>query len=199
MIGKNNALISIFAGSRVSEINILMPILLNFIKLMQEKYKDITYVFHTTRKHNDLIKSYIKNSSLKNCEVLSDEKLKNHILKRSIFAVAKSGTISLEICNAKIPSIIIYKMNFINYYLAKFFLKINFINMINIINNKEVIPELIQTECNSEEIYRSVIYFLKKPELIEAQLAQIKSTINDLKSSTSSADQASDVILSYLS
>ena len=90
-------------------------------------------------------------------------------------------------------------MNFINYYLAKFFLKINFINMINIINNKEVIPELIQTECNSEEIYRSVIYFLKKPELIEAQLAQIKSTINDLKSSTSSADQASDVILSYLS
>ena len=51
---------------------------------------------------------------LKNCEVISDEKIKSYILKKSTFAVAKSGTISLEICNANVPSIIIYKINFIN-------------------------------------------------------------------------------------
>ena len=52
-------------------------------------------------------------------------------------------------------------MNFFNYYLAKFLLKIKYVNMINIINNKEVIPELIQKECNSDEIFRTVYYFLK--------------------------------------
>ena len=42
--------------------------------------------------------------------------IKKQILNKSIFAVSKSGTVSLEICNAKIPSIIIYKMNFLKFF-----------------------------------------------------------------------------------
>ena len=52
-IGKNKALISVFAGSRISEVNVLMPILLNFIKLMEKKYNDITYVFHSTQERSE--------------------------------------------------------------------------------------------------------------------------------------------------
>ena len=198
MIRKNNALVSIFAGSRVSEINILMPILLNFIKLMQEKYKDITYAFHTTRNHNDLIKSYIKNSSLKNCEVLSDEKLKNHILKRSIFAVAKSGTISLEICNAKIPSIIIYKMNFINFLIVKMLVKVKFANIINIAAKEEIIPELLQSKCNSKNIYNLVSKFLETPSLIQEQIKKTQEILNQFKTIKSSSDLASDALIKLI-
>ena len=110
----------------------------------------------------------------------------------------KSGTVSLEVCKYNIPSIIIYKMNFINYYLAKFLLNIKYVNMINIINNKEIIPELIQSECNSDEIFKSVCYFMKKPDFVKNQLNQVQHTINDLKSSSSSSDQVSKVLLSYL-
>ena len=198
MIGKNNALVSIFAGSRVSEINILMPILLNFIKLMQEKYKDITYVFHTTRNHNDLMKLYITNSSLKNCEVLSDEKLKNHILKRSIFAVAKSGTISLEICNAKIPSIIIYKMNFINFLIVKILVKVKFANIINIAAKEEIIPELLQSKCNSKNIYNLVSKFLETPSLIQEQIKKTQEILNQFKTTKSSSDLASEALIKLI-
>jgi len=52
-VGKNKALFSIFAGSRISEINVLMPIFLNFIKYMEKKYNDITYVFHSTKAHKE--------------------------------------------------------------------------------------------------------------------------------------------------
>ena len=107
IVGKNKAIISVFAGSRISEINVLMPILLNFIKLMLNKYNDITYVFHSNRQYSELIQSHIKNTNLSNCEVISDDKIKHHLLKKSIFAIVKSGTVSLEVCNAKIPSIII--------------------------------------------------------------------------------------------
>ena len=116
-----------------------------------------------------------------------------------MFAVAKSGTISLEICKAKIPSIIIYKMNFVNFYLAKFLLNIKFVNMINIINNREVIPELIQSECNAEEIFKSVFYLLKKPHLIAKQKDEIKKTLETLTSPSSSSEEASNIILSYIS
>ena len=120
IIGRNKALISIFAGSRKSEVTVLMPILLDFIKLMNEKYSDITYVFHSTKQYSELIQSFISKTSLSNCEIVSDEKIKFHILQKSIFAVAKSGTVSLEISNAKIPSIILYKMNFLIFYSKKF-------------------------------------------------------------------------------
>ncbi len=89
-------------------------------------------------------------------------------------------------------------MNLINYQIAKFLLKIKYVNMINIINNKEIIPELIQNECNSKEIYKTFYYFMKKPTLIKDQMSVVKKTIDDLRSSTSASDQASKVILSYL-
>ena len=90
-------------------------------------------------------------------------------------------------------------MNFLNFFIAKFFLKIKFANMINIINNKEIIPELLQKECNSDEIFKTVNYFLKKPDLINEQLKQVKKTIDKLRSNTSSSTGASNVLLSYLS
>ena len=89
-------------------------------------------------------------------------------------------------------------MNFINYFIAKLFLKIKFVNMLNIINDKEIIPELIQNDCNSNEIFKSVYYFLKKPELIEKQLLDVKAAINDLKSTSSSSDEASKILLNNL-
>jgi len=191
-------IISIFAGSRISEINIHMPILINFIKKMNNKNFDYNYVFHSTEKLSEKLKAMIKENNLHNVDVIHDEKLKSNLLKQSIFAIVKSGTVSLEVCKNNIPSIIIYKMNFFNYLLAKSLLNIKFVNMVNIINNKEVIPELIQKECNSDEIYRAINYLLKKPDLVKNQLLEISKTLNEIKSSTSSTDQASKVVLSYL-
>ena len=90
-------------------------------------------------------------------------------------------------------------MNFINFFIAKLFLNIKFVNMLNIINDKEIIPELIQKDCNPDEIFKSVYYLLKKPELIERQLIDIKSTIDELKSSSSSSEEVSKILLNYLS
>ena len=70
--------------------------------------------------------------------------------------------------------------------------------MLNIINNKEIIPELIQKDCNPDEIFKSVYYFLKKPELMNKQILDVRSTINDLKSSSSSSEEASKILLNNL-
>ncbi len=192
-------IISIFPGSRNSEIIHHMPILINFIKKMNIKDPNYNFIFHSTDKNKELISSYILNESIQNLEIISDDKIKTAVLRKSIFAVVKSGTVSLEVCKMNIPSVIIYKMNFINFYLAKFLLNIKFVNMINIINNREVIPELIQSECNAEEIFKSVYYFLKKPDLISKQKDEIKKTLESLTSPSSSSEEASNIILSYIS
>ena len=80
----------------------------------------------------------------------------------------------------------------------KFLVNVKFANIINIINNKEIIPELLQKECNAEEICRTVIYFLKKPELIKKQLNVCRKTLEGIKSKTSSSNEAASILNKYL-
>ena len=194
IIGKNKALISIFAGSRISEINMHMPILIDFIKLMKNKYSDITYVFHSNKDQNNLIHMFIKNSNLLNCEVVSDNKIKSHILKKSIFAIVKSGTVSLEVCNAKIPSVIIYKMNYVNFLIIKTLVKIKYANIINIAADEEIIPELLQSKCNAEYIYKIVSKFLDVPLKTEEQVKKTQLVLNMLKIRGDSSELASQAL-----
>src|SRR6056300_1710382 len=198
IISNDKKIISLFSGSRSSEVNLLLPILIDFIKMMNKKFDNFTFIFHAIDENKDLISEKINNLNLKNVEVISDENIKKQILDKSIFAVSKSGTISLEICNAKVPFITIYKMNFLNFLIVKMLVKIKFANIINIINNKEIIPELIQKECNSKEIYNSVIYFLKNPELMIKQIHDCENTLGKIRSKTSSSDEASSVLTKFL-
>ena len=198
IIGKNKALISVFAGSRISEINMHMPILIDFIKLMENKYSDITYVFHSNKDQNNLIHMFIKNSNLLNCEVVSDNKIKSHILQKSIFAIVKSGTVSLEVCNAKIPSVIIYKMNYLNFIIIKALVKIKYGNIINIAANEEIIPELLQSKCNAEYIYKIVSKFLNAPLETEEQVKKTQLVLNKLKIRGNSSELASQALNRFL-
>jgi len=198
LINKDKKIISIFAGSRNSETKILLPILCDFIKLMNKKFNDYCFFFHATDENKELIINFIKNRNLTYSRVISDENIKFQILSSSVFAVAKSGTVSLEICNANIPSIIIYKVNMINYWIMKFLVNVKFANIINIINNKEVIPELLQGKCNSKEIYNSVVYFLNNPDLAKSQLEDIKKTLENIKSESPSTDKVSTILSQYL-
>jgi len=198
LITKNKKIISIFAGSRNSEIIVLLPILCDFIKLMNQKFNDYIFFFHTTEDNKKFTNSFLKEKNLLNTQVISDENIKSQILSNSIFAVSKSGTVSLEICNSEIPSIIIYKINMINYLIMKFLVKVKFANIINIINNKEIIPELLQGECNSKEIYNSVVYFLNNPALMKEQVDTCKITLNEIRSKSSSTTETSSILANYL-
>ncbi len=198
ILGKNKALISIFAGSRKSEITVLTPILIDFIKLMNKKYNDFTFVFHSTKEYSDLIQSYLRKSDLKNCEVISDNKIKNYILKKSVFVVAKSGTVSLEICNAKIPSIILYKMGIINFIIIRMLVNTKFANIINIAAKKEIIPELLQSKCNPKNIFEYVSKYLDNPEKIEKQVKNTQLILNNFKTKYSPSKLAAESINKFL-
>ena len=191
IIKEHKKIISIFPGSRISEIKILLPILINFVKLMNEKYKDIFFVFHSTSDHNKSIQERLVQERFKNCGSISDEEIKSEVLRSSIFAVAKSGTISLEICNAKIPSIIIYKINSINFFIIKMLVKVKFANIINIAANEEIIPELLQSNCNPKNIFNNVNRLLEDQNSLQNQINRSQEIISKFKTEQSSEIAAS--------
>ncbi len=197
IIKDNKKIFSIFPGSRLSEINVLTPILFKFVKKMNEKYKDLFFVFHSTSEHVHLIQNLLLKEGFKNCGAIGDEKIKSHILKSSIFAVAKSGTISLEICNAKVPSLIIYKMGMINFFIVKMLVKVKFANIINIAAEEEIIPELLQSKCNPENIYNTVDKLLSDSSTLDNQINKTQKIIRDFKTEKSS-EIASSVLINNL-
>ena len=198
LISKDKKIISIFPGSRKSETNVLLPILLDFIKLMNNQENIYSFVFHATDENKDFIFNRVNNSGLNNIDVISDENIKSQVLSNSIFAVSKSGTVSIQISSSNIPSIIIYKLSFLNFMIFKLLVNFKFANIINIINNREVIPELLQKECNAKEIFNTVIYFLKNPDLIKKQLSDCNKTLEGIKSKTSSSNESASILSKYL-
>src|SRR6056300_273989 len=198
ILPKDKKIISLFPGSRNSETNVLLPILLDFVKLMNQKHNEYFFYIHATDENKESIVNQVNKTDLDNIDVVSDENIKSQILSNSIFAVSKSGTVSLQISSLNIPLIIIYKLNFINFMIFKFLVNVKFANIINIINNKEIIPELLQNECNAKEICRTVIYFLKKPELIKKQLNECRKTLEGIKSKTSSSEETASILNKYL-
>ena len=198
IISREKKIISIFPGSRRSETTILLPILIDFINLMNKKSFDYSFVFHATEENREFIMDHIKNKKIENLDVISDDNIKSEILSNSIFAICKSGTVSLQVCNANVPSIIIYKLNFINFMIFKFLVNVKFANIVNIINNREVIPELLQDECNADEIFKSVNYLLRKPDLIKEQLDVCNKTLEGIRSKSSSSAEAASILNKYL-
>ena len=160
---------------------------------MNAKYQDIFFIFHSTSEYVQLIQNLLLKEGLKNCGAISDEKIKSHIIESSIFAVAKSGTISLEICKAKIPSIIIYKIFFINFFIIKMLVKVKFANIINIAANAEVIPELLQSKCNPTNIYNTVDKLLSDKQTMKEQIIKTQEIISEFKT-----DKSSEIACSVL-
>ena len=143
-----------------------------------------------------LIQNLLLKEGFKNCGAIADEKIKSHILKSSMFAVAKSGTISLEICNSKIPSIIIYKMGTINFFIVKMLVKVKFANIINIAANEEIIPELLQSDCNPDNIFLTIDKLLNDSNALEKQINKSQEIIVNFKTGRSS-EIAGSVIEKY--
>ena len=80
----------------------------------------------------------------------------------------------------------------------KSLVNVKFANIINIINNREVIPELLQNECNAKEIYKSVLYFLKNSEIGKKQIDNCTATLDQIRSKSSSSLEAANILEKYL-
>ena len=145
------------------------------------------------------IKNIIKEKSISyEITILDSEDAKYEAFVVADYAIATSGTVALELSYFNIAYLVAYKFNYLSYAIIKSLAKAKFANLINIINDKEIIPELLQNECNADEIYKTVIYFLKKPELIKKQLNDCSKTLEGIISKTSSSKEAATILSNYL-
>ena len=88
-------------------------------------------------------------------------------------------------------------MNMINFFIVKMLVKVKFANIINIAADEEVIPELLQSKCNPNEIFNIVNNLLNDKISLEKQISKSQEIIRKFKTENP-AEIASKVLLNHL-
>ena len=76
--------------------------------------------------------------------------------------------------------------------------KTKFANIINIAAKKEIIPELLQSNCNPQKIFEIVSNYLDNPQKINEQISKTQMILKSFKTNTSSSTLAAHAINKYL-
>lgn len=90
-------------------------------------------------------------------------------------ALAASGTVALELALAGLPAVITYRVNPVSAWLARPLIRVKYVNLVNIILDRPVVPELLQGDCTAERIVGEVMRLMCDPAAGEAQRREIGS------------------------
>ena len=170
--------ISIFPGSRKNEINLHLDLILNSLCDYNAKF---TFVIVAVESQLSLIENILEKykSKLEIDIVLNSHK--EIIFNKSFLAIAVSGTITLELALHKVPFITVYRLNFLSYFLLKKIVFAKYITLVNIIFDKAIVPELIQSQCNQDNIRNKLNFLIKDEKGSKLQLKKFGNLENMLK------------------
>ena len=137
-------IIALLPGSRKQEIEKILPEMLNIINDFQQ-YSFVIAASNAFSK--EYYQSFIKK---KDVEFVFDETYS--LLDKSSFALVTSGTATLETALFKVPQVVCYKTNWLTYSIAKSLIKIDYLSLVNILMDKLVVKELIQSDLNRKNL-----------------------------------------------
>jgi lipid-A-disaccharide synthase len=147
--------IALLPGSRKQEIKTMLPIMLegalslNSLPVVIGKAPSVDVTFY---------KSILKE---KNKDVLLYEEGTYSLLMHADAALVTSGTATLETALFNVPEIVCYKGGTLSYYIARRLIKVKYISLVNLILDREAVPELIQHELNAKSLKNELIKIVK--------------------------------------
>ena len=197
-IDTNNKIICLLPGSRHNEVTRLLPIFLEAADILKQQHPELFFVIPTVKTVSSRVKEMIKDSPLPILVVESQED-RHNAMSSATAAIAASGTVALELAIANVPHIIGYKVAPLTAILAKKFLHIQFVNLSNILLGREIVPELLQDNCQASTIVHYINRFLEQDNLYRYQQEGFKKVqailgLGEQKPS----ERAADVILNLI-
>ncbi|MDC0057523.1 hypothetical protein OAJ74_05160 [Alphaproteobacteria bacterium] len=189
--------IAFLPGSRIGEVKKLSP----FFQIAYEQlliFNPNIIIFIPTLPHlKKLISEYVSKWKIKTI-ITTDKILIEKYYSNSKFALVCSGTASLEIAKREIPQLIIYKINFFTEIILKMFVKIRYANIINIIADKIIIPELTNSKLNKRIFIKNFVKLITDLDSNKKQIFQIKRFLNQIETKQPPFTVAAKKIEEYL-
>lgn len=195
---KDKNLVLVMPGSRVQEIKYHGKIFKEAIR-HSESLKNSKIFIPTLPHLEKAVKKVFQNDP--RITVSSDEKQKFEAKQKASYAIVKSGTSSLEMVLYDIPTVVAFKFSAISYRMIKNKLKIKFASLANLILNKMVIPEFIQSNCKSAEIAKEfdlINYDKNRSSKMRKDFAKVREAISCPDPKKLPSELAAKVVLKIL-
>jgi len=148
LLDKNKPIIALLPGSRKQEVEKMLEVMLS----VTADFSEYQFVIAGTPSLNTAF--YQKFLSKKNINFVSNQTY--DLLAHAHAALVTSGTATLETALFKVPQVVCYKGNWVSYQIAKRIITLDYISLVNLIMDKEVVKELIQGELTTKNLRREL-------------------------------------------
>lgn len=183
-------LLAILPGSRRNEVANHMPVLVETVKKLAEQIENLHFVIPIAETLEEkTIASYFDFTKGSSCSAspLSPSAISFirgqavQVIGASDAVVVASGTASLECAMSLKPMCIIYKAAHLTYIIATQVIRVKYLGLCNLLQNKMIVPELLQADCNAEELTKTIAALLND----ERWASQMKDRLEKMKRSLS--------------
>ena len=188
---KRENIIALLPGSREQEINKILPKMLSVIGFFKE-YKFIICGAPSFQKK--YYENFIEKKFKSRVSVVENKTYE--ILKESKAALVASGTATLEAAILNVPQVVCYESSWISYLIGKTLIKnLKFISLVNLILNKHVVKELIQSELTKKNITNELSYILSKEG--DKQIKSYYIKMRNILGKKGASNRAAKLIYNY--
>ncbi|MBU2698983.1 lipid-A-disaccharide synthase [Sporomusaceae bacterium BoRhaA] len=176
----NHPVVLLMPGSRVQEIDKLLPDILQAAELIAKQLPSCQfYLPIASTIARDRIQGQLAKRSV---SVTLTQENTYDLMNISNLAIAASGTATLETSLMKVPTVIIYRVNALTYWIGKRLVKIPHIGLPNIVAGRQVVPELLQADVTPQRIAAESLDILLNPnrlQQLQLDLAEVQSKLGE--------------------
>jgi lipid-A-disaccharide synthase len=181
--------IALLPGSRKQELKRIIPLMIKIIQRFPGHQFAVAAV-------NNLDHSlYQEMKDLPNVKLVFEDTY--NLLQNSSAAIVTSGTATLETALFKVPQIVVYKANGFSYWLAKRLVNVKFISLVNLIANREIVKEMIQSEASPNNVAQELSKILEDKNYRSDMLQGYDQIIKILDTGSASENTAK-LMMKYL-
>lgn len=193
-LGKGPVL-GLLPGSRTAEIINLLPSMIKAAEMLAVRHPDLKCVLPLASTiSRELIDSYINKSFLK---IIVPQRDVYSLLSICDLALIKSGTATLEAAIMGVPMVVAYRMSTLSFKIAKMVVKVSNASLVNLIAEREIVPELLQDEATPERLAERASMILDnesyRNEMIN-NLKKVREKLGGRGASEKTAKIAVDII-----
>ena len=175
-IAPDAPVLCVLPGSRVTEVSRLLPVFGDSLKRLASRFEGLHVVVPMVPALADHIESATNDWPLP-VTLLRDEKEKFHAFAAADAALAASGTVSLELAMAGVPMAVAYRMNPLTAWLARRMVRVKYASLVNLLLEREAIPEFLQKDCHPEALARTLETLLTDTAVREEQRAAFSGAL----------------------
>jgi lipid-A-disaccharide synthase len=172
-IGDDETVLTVLPGSRRGEVTRLLPIFGETVARLARRHPGLRVVVPTVPNVAPLVGPAVAAWPVPTLVVAGDaEKFDAFAASRA--ALACSGTVALELALAGLPAVVAYKVNPITAAIVRRLIRVPYVNLVNIMLGRMLVPELLQDACTPERLETAVGTLLSEGDAREAQIAGVR-------------------------